>query len=401
MEERSEDSHMNYFEFTNPTKLCSGKGALDNLAYELEMLDAKNPMILSDAMLEQLGTLKLVTDALGEMHIGRVFTDIPRDSSVEVVNRIAKEYRDFDCDALVALGGGSVLDTAKGVRLLISREADDLLELMGCESIPRGKNVPFVALPTTAGTGSEATDVAVIKNEAKHVKMEFISQQLLPDVAILDPRMTATLPPRITASTGMDTLCHAIEAYSCMQKNPLSDAYATAAIELVGKNLIKAVRFGKSKEARAAMANASFLAGAAFSNSMVGVVHAIGHALGGVCRIAHGDAMNILLPAGMMFNRNYCKDTYAQLLLYLAGPEVYLKTPENKRADRMIAEVLKLRQRLNKLTGLPMTLKEAGADPAKFPDVARTALNDGAVIVNPRQVTYELVLKILEVCYGE
>ena len=111
--------------------------------------------------------------------------------------------------------------------------------------------------------------------------------------------------------------------------------------------------------------------------------------------------MNILLPAGMMFNRNYCKDTYAQLLLYLAGPEVYLKTPENKRADRMIAEVLKLRQRLNRLTGLPMTLKEAGADPAKFPDVARTALNDGAVIVNPRQVTYESVLKILEVCYGE
>ena len=391
MEERSENSHMNYFEFTNPTKLCSGKGALDNLAYELEMLGAKNPMILSDAMLEQLGTLKLVTDALGEMRIGRIFTDIPRDSSVEVVNRIAKEYRDFECDALVALGGGSVLDTAKGVRLLISQEAEDLLDLMGCESIPRGKEVPFVALPTTAGTGSEATDVAVIKNET----------QLLPDVAILDPRMTATLPPRITASTGMDTLCHAIEAYSCMQKNPLSDAYATAAVELVGKNLIRAVRFGKSKEARAAMANASFLAGAAFSNSMVGVVHAIGHALGGVCRVPHGDAMNILLPAGMMFNRNYCKDTYAQLLLYLAGPEIYLKTPENKRADRMIAEVLKLRRRLNKLTGLPMTLKEAGADPAKFPDVARTALNDGAVIVNPRQVTYDSVLKILEVCYGE
>lgn len=390
-----------YFEFINPTKLCSGKGALDNLAYELEMLDARHPMVLSDAMLEKLGTLKLVTEALGEVRIGRIFTDIPRDSSVEVVNRIAREYRDFGCDALVALGGGSVLDTAKGVRLLIAQNADDLLDLMGCECIPKGREVPFIAIPTTAGTGSEATDVAVIKNHARNIKMEFISQQLLPDVAILDPRMTATLPPRITASTGMDTLCHAIEAYSCMQKNPVSDAYATAAVDLVSRNLIRAVRFGASKEARAAMANASFLAGAAFSNSMVGVVHAIGHALGGVCHIAHGDAMNILLPAGMIFNRKVCRDTYGELLLYLAGPEVWLKTPERKRADRMISEVIRLRERLHRLTGLPVTLKEAGADPALFPEVAKTALNDGAVIVNPRQVTFEAVMKILEACYEQ
>ncbi len=390
---------MNYYEFINPTKLCSGKGALDNLAYELEMLGACRPMVLSDAMLEKLGTLRQVTEALGEMQIGRVFTDIPRDSGVEVVNRIAREYRDFDCDALVALGGGSVLDTAKGVRLLIAQGADDLLELQGCECIPRGREVPFVAIPTTAGTGSEATAVAVIKNHARNVKMEFISQQLLPDVAILDPRMTLTLPPRITASTGMDTLCHAIEAYSCMQKNPLSDAYATAAVRLVGENLMRVVRFGASKEARTAMANASFLAGAAFSNSMVGVVHANGHALGGVCHIAHGDAMNILLPAGMIFNRRVCRDTYAELLLYLAGPEVYHNTPAAKRADRMIAEVVRLRGRLHRMTGLPVTLKEAGADPALFPEVAKTALNDGAVIVNPRQVTYEAVMRILEACY--
>lgn len=392
---------MKYFEFTNPTKLCSGKAALENLAYELEILGAAHPMVLSDDMLKKIGTLKLVTDALGDMQIGRIFTDIPRDSSVETVNRIAKEYRDFQCDALVAVGGGSVLDTAKGVRLLIAQDADNLLDLMGCECIPRGKEVPFVAIPTTAGTGSEATAVAVIRNPELNIKMEYISQQLLPDTAILDPRMTATLPPRITASTGMDTLCHAIEAYSCQQKNPVSDAYAAAAIGLVRKNLLRAVRFGASKEARAAMANASFLAGASFSNSMVGVVHAIGHALGGVCHIPHGDAMNILLPAGMMYNRKVCRDTYGELLLYLAGPEVYMKTPKQKRAERTIAEVVRLRKKLHQMTGLPITLKEAGADPALFPEVARTALNDGAVIVNPRQVTYDAVIRILEVCYGD
>lgn len=392
---------MKYFEFINPTKLCSGQGALDNLAYELEMLGASHPMVLSDAMLEKIGTLKQVTDALADVQIGRVFTDIPRDSSIETVNRIAKEYRDFGCDALVALGGGSVLDTAKGVRLLISQDADDLLELMGCECVPKGKYVPFLAIPTTAGTGSEATAVAVIKNPALGIKMEYISQQLVPDTAILDPRMTATLPPRITASTGMDTLCHAIEAYSCLQKNPVSDAYATAAITLVRENLMRAVRFGASGQARSAMANASFLAGASFSNSMVGVVHAIGHALGGVCHVPHGDAMNILLPAGMMFNYKTCREVYGELLLYLVGPELYAKTPKARRAHAAIEAVMRIRERLHRITGLPVTLKEAGVDPALFPEVARAALNDGAVIVNPRQVTYEAVIRILEVSYGD
>lgn len=392
---------MKYFEFMNPTKLCSGPGAIQNLAYELDILGITHPMVLSDAMLKEIGTLKLVTEALGDIQIGRVFTDIPRDSSVDVVNQIAGEYRAYGCDGLVALGGGSVLDTAKGVRLMISQDADDLLDLMGCECIVKGAEVPFVAIPTTVGTGSETTAVAVIKNNAKNIKMEFISETLMPDVAILDPRMTVTLPPRITASTGMDTLCHAIEAYSCQQKNPVSDAYAVAAVELVRDNLVTAVKRGGSKEARCAMANASFLAGAAFSNSMVGVIHAIGHALGGVCRVAHGDAMNILLPAGMMFNRKVCGDTYAKLLLPLAGPEIYMKTPERERANQTIRQVMRLRKQMHSLAGLPMSLKEAGVDPARFPDVARVAMNDGAMIVNPRQVTYESVMRILEVSYGD
>lgn len=391
---------MNYFEFTNPTKLCSGKGAVDNLAYELNMLGVCHPMVLSDGMLKELGTLQIVLDALGECRPGRIFTDIPRDSSVAVVNQIAKEYLQFGCDGLVALGGGSVLDTAKGVRLMIAQGVEDLLELMGCECIPKGKSVPFVAIPTTAGTGSETTAVAVIKNNETKVKMEFISQTILPDVAMLDPRMTMTLPPRITASTGMDTLCHAIEAYSCQQKNPVSDAYAVQAIELVRDHLVGAVKHGRSKEDRSAMANASFLAGAAFSNSMVGVIHAIGHALGAVCHVPHGDAMSILLPAGMMFNYKVCRESYAKLLLYLAGPKVYMQTPEKERAIRTIKEVKRLQRQMYQLTGLPMTLKEAGVDPAAFPEVAKTALNDGAVIVNPRQVTYEAVIRILEVSYG-
>ena len=178
-----------------------------------------------------------------------------------------------------------------------------------------------MAVPTTAGTGSEATLVAVVANPALQVKMEFLSYHLLPDVAVLDPRMTETLPPRITASTGFDALVHAIEAATCLQRNPVSDSFAERAIRQITQSLPRAVKNGRDRRARMAMANGSLLAGAAFSNSMVGLVHAIGHALGGVCHVAHGDAMTILLPAVMQYNLDKCRERYGELLLHVAGPE--------------------------------------------------------------------------------
>ncbi|HEY8347702.1 MAG TPA: iron-containing alcohol dehydrogenase [Symbiobacteriaceae bacterium] len=160
----------------------------------------------------------------------------------------------------------------------------------------RKRHVPFAVIPITAGTGSETTLVAVIAHPEQKVKMEFVSHHFLPDVAVLDPRMTRSLPPRLTAATGMDALVHAIEACTCIQRNPLSDAYAWAAIKLIREYLPRAVANGRDIEARLAMANAALMAGAAFSNSMVGLVHAIGHACGSVARVAHGTAMAILLP---------------------------------------------------------------------------------------------------------
>ena len=239
--------------------------------------------------------------------------------------------------------------------------------------------------------------MAVIANPAAHVKMEFISYHLLPGVAVLDGRMTASLPPRITASTGMDTLCHAIEAASCLQRNPVSDAFAEKAIGLVAQNLPAAVENGADRAARLAMANASLLAGAAFSNSMVGLVHAIGHALGGVCRVAHGDAMAILLPAVMEFNLETCAARYGELLLALAGPEEYAATPAPQRAGRAIQRVAALRQKLHESAGLPLTLRDTGrVEREQFEAVARTALDDGAIIVNPRAASLEQILDILE-----
>ncbi len=390
-----------YYEFQHSTKLLSGKFALENIPAELHMLGAGQPMVLSDHVLNEIGTLGVVCDALQEdgIVIGAVFHEIPADSSSAVVNRIAEIYRSSGCDSLVAVGGGSVLDTAKGVRMLLSQKADDIMELLGCEILSRGRHIPFVAVPTTSGTGSESTLVAVIRNAVSGMKMEFISYYLQPDVTVLDARMTRTLPPRITASTGIDTLCHAIEACTCLQKNPVSDAYGTAAIRMVGEYLERCVKDGNDAQARLGMANASTMAGAAFSNSMVGMVHAIGHALGGVCHVPHADAMTILLPYCMEYNMEKLGESYGELLLYLAGPEDYASVKREERGPAFVQAVRELTGRLHEQCGLPLKLREVKVEKTDFEAVAEAALNDGAIIVNPVQVGKEDVLAILEQAY--
>lgn len=387
-----------YFEFYNPVKILSGKQALENIAFELKQLNVSRPMLLTNSMLTGVGLTGIVQEALrgSEITLAAIFEEIPPDSSVHVVNEAGRLFRSSGCDSIIALGGGSVIDTAKGLHILITQDTDDIMEYMGADILRAGKPLPFVVIPTTAGTGSEATLVAVIAHPERHVKMEFISCHLLPDLAVLDPRMTVSLPPRITASTGMDALVHAIEGYTCIQKNPLSDAYAWAAIELIRDHLPKAVANGKDEQARMAMANASLMAGVAFSNSMVGLVHAIGHACGGVKQVAHGDAMTILLPHVMEYNLELLSDLYGRLLLALAGPEVYAATPGAERPAKSIAVVREMTRALNQACGLPMRLRDVGVTKADLPAIARTAINDGALLLNPKEAGLDDVMMILQ-----
>ena len=160
------------------------------------------------------------------MTIGAIADDVPPDSDLRVVNRLARVYREKGCDSIIAVGGGSVMDTAKGINIVVSEKADDLMMFSGANVLKRALK-PLIAIPTTAGTGSEVTLVAVVKDHERHLKMAFVSYFLLPDVSIVDSRMTMSLPPAITAATGMDALSHAVEAYTCLAKNPLSDAHAS------------------------------------------------------------------------------------------------------------------------------------------------------------------------------
>lgn len=386
-----------YYEYHNPVKILSGEAALENIPYELGVLEAKAPLLLSDAGLVQVGAVDTVLSHMKPAVPKATFTNIPPDSSVAVVNEIARFFTEQGCDSILAVGGGSVIDTAKGVRMVIAQGAADLEALMGCEVLTAGRHIPFIAVPTTAGTGSECTPVAVISNPDKQVKQEYISAHLLPDAAILDVRMTLTLPPKVTASTGIDALCHAIEAYTCLQKNPMSDAYATAAIGMILENLPKAVENGRDKAARLAMANASLMAGTAFGNSMVGLVHAIGHSLGGICHVAHGDAMSILLPHVMDYNLDACREVYSDLLLHLAGPEVYVSTPEAQRAEAAVALVRNFITSFHEGCGLPVRLRDTGkVTEGQFEAVARTAISDGAIIVNPKAAGIPEIVDILK-----
>lgn len=389
-----------YYEFQNSAKILSGKRALENIPFELKNLEAKKPLILSSRSLVKYGLTKIVIDAITENGIeaGPVYTEIPPDSSIKTVNDIAKLFRESGCDSIIALGGGSVIDTAKGVNIVISKGSDDLMEYMGLEAI-KGRLKPLIVIPSTSGTGSEATLVAVIANPDKNVKMEFISYNMLPDVVVLDPRMTLSLPPKLTASTGIDALVHAIEAYTGIQKNPLSDAYSFAAIKLIMEYLIKAVINGKDEESRLALANASLMAGASFSNSMVGIVHAIGHACGGVCHVPHGDAMTILLPYGMEYNIIKSNEYYSELLLPLGGADIYASTPKDERAQRSINVIKNLTTSLNKICDQPIRLRDVGVKVEDFPNIAKTAINDGACLANPVEVTYDGVMQILKNAY--
>ncbi len=389
-----------YYEFLNSVKILSGEKALENIPYELKLFKAKKPIILSDGILKKIGTInKVITAINNELDTSIIFTDIPADSSINVVNKIRKIYIENQCDCIIAVGGGSVIDTAKGVRMLISQNEDDIMNLMGSEILNKGEKVPFVVIPTTSGTGSEATLVAVISNPEKNIKMEFISYELLPDIAVLDHRMVETMPPKITAATGMDALCHALEAYTCLQKNPVSDAYSISAIRLIGEYLIQAIKKPADKQARVAMANASLLAGIAFSNSMVGLVHAIGHAAGGVSQVPHGDVMAILMPHVMEFNMEKCNDLYADILLYLCGAEVYAKANKKERGQVCVQKIRLMLEEINELSGLPLRLKDTRVQEKDLITIAEKAMNDGAIVVNPVGATQKDILSILKKAY--
>ncbi len=387
-----------FFEFFCPVKIVAGSMALEHMPYELGQRGAGKPLIVTDQGVRGAKLVDVVQAALasGGVPAELVFDDIPQDSSTTAVAAIARFYRDHGCDSLIAIGGGSVIDTAKAVNILVSEGGDDLHKYAGTNVLKRPLK-PLFVLPTTSGTGSEVTNVSVIKDAHSGMKLAFVSGYILPDVAVLDPRMTLGLPPFFTAATAMDAMTHACEAFTCLGKNPISDAYATAAITKVSNNVLHVLDNPGDQVRRLELSVAATMAGIAFSNSMVGLVHALGHTVGAVTHVPHGVCMSVLLPYVLEYNLNARTDLIGQLLIPLAGAEVYAKVPAQERARAAIAKLRVLRDQLWAKAKLPRTLSETGkVHRDQLPEIARHSLNDGAIIMNPVDVRYEDALRVLE-----
>ncbi len=384
-----------FFEFYNPTRVIYGTGLALDFKAELDFLGAEKYFIVSDRSLKELGLLEKVINGLTSAGVSIVgeYVDVPQDAELNAVTACAEAAKACGAEGLIAVGGGSVIDAAKASNILISEGGDLVEDFSGAQLLTRPLK-PLAVIPTTAGTGSEVTQVAVVYDKENKMKMPFTDKFLLPNLAVLDPEMTATLPPQLTASTAMDALTHAIEAYVGLQSSPVSDLFAIGAVEMIFNHLVNAVENGEDLEARGAILVAANMAGISFSHSMVGCVHGMAHSLGGLVRVPHGVANAILLPHGMEYNFDEVKDKFAKLLHPMGEESAGLSVEEAAR--KAIESVRQLTGRLNEMGALPVKLSEVGVKEEDLREIAEATLMDGTCFYNPREVVEEDILEHLK-----
>ncbi len=381
------------FEFYVRPRILYGPRSVREVGFEAKKLGCTCAVIVTDRVLHQAGLAQKVVDGLAGsgVTLGGIFDDVPPNSEVGVVQRGADFARDAGCDLLIALGGGSVMDTAKGMNVLLS-EGGSLLDYEGAGLLTRPLR-PLIAIPTTAGTGSEVTIAAVIRDEAQGLKLEFNSPFMMPDVAILDPELTLSLPPGLTAATGMDALTHAIESYVSTGTQPLSDAMAIGAIKMISANLRQAVHHGEDLEARGNMLLAANMAGIAFSNSLCGIVHAMAHPCGGRYGVPHGVANSILLPYGMEYNQPACASRLADVAAAL-GVDT-----RGMDDDAAAAAGIEAVRQLARDCSLPTRLSEVGVPHDGLAQLAEDSQGDAMMMTNPVYAGEEDVLALYEAAY--
>jgi alcohol dehydrogenase len=377
------------FVFWSPTKIVFGEKTALDVAMEMETLKCKKALIVTDKDLAKNTDIPgKIKKALGNLCVG-IFSDVEADSGIHIVNQGGKLGKELGADCLVSVGGGSAIDTAKGIAIVL-KEGGKLQDYAGFQVLTRPQT-PHIVIPTTAGTGSEVTYLAVIKDHLEGRKLIFGDYNILPNVAILDPKMTEGLPPRLTAATGMDAMCHAIEALHSLQREPMADGLALHALRLIKEFLPRAVENGKDMMARGQMLIAANMAGAAFSNAQVGMVHALAHTVGAKFKVHHGLANSILLPACLRYNADACGDVYLDVLSALGVNTASIRSDEagDVAANNLIEFTKKL--------GLPQRLRDVGVPEEGLKECSELALSDGAIVYNPKFISDSAeVLKVYQ-----
>ncbi|WP_448592844.1 iron-containing alcohol dehydrogenase [Thermoflexus hugenholtzii] len=379
--------------FFKTPEIVFGEDAL----FYLEELRGQRAFVITDAQLRRLGLVRQVEEHLRragmEVH---VFDMVEPNPTVDLVRIGADVIRAFNPDWIVAVGGGSVIDAAKAIWVLFERPDLDPLAISPMEPLGLRRRARLVAIPTTSGTGSEATWAIVLTDPRARRKLGVGSRENMPDIAIVDPAMAMDLPPRLTADTGMDALSHALEGYVSTWRNPFSDAMCLHAARLIFAYLPRAYRDGaRDPEARTHMHLAATMAGIGFGNAMVGLAHSLGHALGARFDIPHGRAVGLFLPYVIEFNARVAADRYAHLLQAIGRP-----SPNGPEAAFQLSRaVLELLETLEQ----PQTIAACGIPrddfEADLSTLVEYALEDPSTLTNPRSPTAEEVEHLLLYAY--
>ncbi|MGN0202902.1 MAG: iron-containing alcohol dehydrogenase [Coprococcus sp.] len=377
---------MKEFTFSIPQNIIVGRGSLARLPQIAAELGGTHAFIVSDPCLEQMGTVRRCADALEAKGIRTdAFTKTEANPSVETVEQAAAAFKESGADFLVAVGGGSPMDVAKAVGV-VAKYGGSITEYEGGGKVP-GDIIPLIAVPTTAGTGSEVTAFSVITDHSRNYKLTVFSYKLIPDYAILDAELLTTAPSSVAAACGVDAMIHALEAYISRDASPFSDAMAEKALELIGRNIRPYVANRNNIEAAGAMAAGSLFAGIAFSWARLGNVHAMSHPVSAWFNVPHGVANAILLPNIVEYNALADQGKYQKIYQYISRESAVAEmfTPQ------MLVEELRS---LNRELGIPASLSEVGVTEEHFEAMADDAMKSGNVAVNPRSTTKKDILML-------
>lgn len=366
-----------YRELYQPSNTIIGAGAINRIPHYIKRMHCQKALVVSDEGLVKIGTVAKVLAVLNNENIEyTLFTDVKPNPTTSIVNAGYEIALKNQCDYIIGIGGGSPLDVAKAIAILV-KNGGDIRDYEGINQSSK-QGLPIIAVNTTAGTGSEVTRDYVITDEEKKTKMLMVDYHCIASLAIDDPLLMTDMPPKLTASTGMDALTHAIEAYVCKSHFPYSDGLALEAIRLISIALKKAVNNGNDIEARTNMCWAEYMAGLAFSNSGLGLVHAMAHQLGGFYNMPHGVANAILLPYVMEYNSSECKERYAAIATALG-----IDT-SNMTYNQASEKVINFIKELSSQIGIP-TLKSLGFKPEDATTLSINATNDTAISDNPKE----------------
>ncbi len=402
---------MQHFNFQTPTRITFGEGTASGIADLLAEYGVSNPFIVTDKVLVEKGVLSSILESLAQSGIENpaMFQDVPSDSDCNCVRKAVAIAREKQCDSIIAVGGGSVIDTAKVVNIGLTL-GGDLLDYEGINGL-QGALFPLFALPTTAGTGSEVSAVAMIKDYSTGKKLLFGSRFLFANACILDPTLLFSLPPKLTAATGLDAVTHAIESYVAMGSNPFTDSYALHALSLLFVYLPRATKSGDDLEARSQTLLASTMAGISFTNSGVGIVHALAHTLGAKYSVHHGIANAIFLPFGMEYNIDMVAHRYAQIWRYLCTAIAACPSADQHLSDKFVhvaddreaaAQLVKAVRDLLSQCSLPARLRDAAVpelNAEALEELAETAMTDPAIMFNPKEADSEALISIIKGAY--